>query len=294
MDGTMKVHLFKVVRHDNTEPLENLLQRISQDAIEARLRVVGTHDVRIENVTQDRNGNWLLDFGMLRYAHGPGRARRDKPIIGFEFEDGETFGEETAALYNPQSGCMLVQYNHFGVRSGAIQSYLDNYDRGRANAYELAVVFDKETERKLATKNFFSRLSVTMAVSRLSQDDRDAKVSLSDAISIGGKYGARNISFSMSMGPGRNEDGLDSRGIKRALKWVNGILRDGDNAISKAEVVCKENPDGIAEVLDLVKQRLAISVTTPLGADRRFAQEDRWKGLARAHRSWNDIIRDLA
>lgn len=293
MDGRMKVHLFKVVRHDNTEPLEDLLGRVSRDGIEARLRVVGAHDVRIENVGRDRNGYWLLDFGMLRYEHGPGRACRDKPIVGFDFDEGEAFGEETAALYDPKSGCMLVQYNHFGVRSGSIQNYLCNYDHGKANTYELAVVFDKETERKLATKTFFTRLSVTMAVSRLTQDDRDAKVALSDAIAIGGEYGARNISFSMSMGPGKN-NGLDSGSVKRALKWVKGVLHAEENAISKAEVVCKENPDGIAEVLDLVQQRLAISLDDiPLGEDLRFSQDDRWKGLLRARRGWDDIIRNL-
>lgn len=293
MDGRMKIHLFKVVRHDNTEPLEDLLGRISEDDIGTRLRVVGAHEVRAENIGRDRGGYWLLDFGMLRHEHGPGRARKDKPIIGFEFEEGEAFGEETAALYDPKSACMLVQYNHFGVRSGSIQNYLSNYDHGKANAYELAVVFDKEIERKLATKTFFTRLSVSMAVSRLTQADRDAKVALSDAISIGGEYGARNISFSMSMGPGKH-NGLDSNSIKRALKWVKGIIHDEENAISKAEVVCKENPDGIAEVLDLVQQRLTISLDDiPLGDDLRFAQDDRWKGLLRARRAWDDIIRNL-
>lgn len=293
MDGRMKIHLFKVVRHENTEPLEDLLTRVSADDIEARLRVVGSHDVRIENVGRDRGGYWMLDFGMLRYEHGPGRARKDRPIVGFDFEEGEAFGEETAALYDPRSGCMLVQYNHFGVRSGAIQKYLCSYDPGMANAYELAVVFDHDTERKLAAKTFFTRLSVTMAVSRLTEADRDAKVALSEAISIGGEYGARNISFSMSMGPGRH-NGLDSVGIKKALKWVKGILHAEESAISKAEVVCKENPDGVAEVLDLVQQRLTISLNDiPLGEDLRFSQDDRWRGLLRARRAWDDVIRNL-
>lgn len=293
MNGRMKIHLFKVVRHDNTEPLEDLLGRIAGDDIEAKLRVAGAHEVRAEAVTKNSGGYWLLDFGMLRHEHGPGRARRDKPIIGFDFEDGEAFGEETAALYDPKRGCMLIQYNHFGVRSGSIQNYLSNYDHGRANAYELAVVFDKETERKLATKTFFTRMSVTMAVSRLTKEDHDAKVALSDAILIGGEYGARNISFSMSMGPGKH-NGLDSGSVKRALNWVKGILHAEENAISKAEVVCKENPDGIAEVLDLVKQRLTISLDDiPLGDDLRFSQDDRWKGLLRARRAWDNVILNL-
>lgn len=293
MLGKMKIHLFRVVRHDNTEPLEDLLGRMVGDDIEARVRVVGSHDVRAERLEVDASGLWFLDFGMLRYEHGPGRARKDEPIIGFDFEEGEAFGEETAAIYDPQSGCMLVQYNHFGVRSGSIQSYLSSYDNYKANAYELAVVFDKEIERKLSTKTFFTRMSVTMAVSRLTGEDRDAKVPLSEAISIGGEYGAKNITFSMSMGPGRH-DGLDTGSVKKALKWVKGILHAEENAISKAEVVCKENPDGIAEVLDLVQQRLAISLNDiPLGDDLRFSQDDRWKGLLRARRAWSSIIRDL-
>lgn len=293
MNGRMKVHLFKVGRHDNSELLETLLQRISDNKIEDRLRSVGSHEIRVENIAKSRDGYWLLDFGMLRYEHGPGRARKDQPIIGFDFEEGEAFGEETAALYDPKSGCMLVQYNHFGVRSGSIQKYLCDYDPGKANAYELAVVFDREIERKLATKTFFSKLSVSMAVSRLTAADRDAKIPLSQAIAIGGEYGARNVTLSISMGPGKH-NGLDAGSIKKTLAWVKGILHAEEDAISRAEVICKENPDGIAEVLDLVQQRLTVALDDiPLGKDWRFPQKDRWSGLHRARRAWDDIIRNL-
>lgn len=293
MDGRMKVHLFKVSHHENTEPLENLLTRIAADPIEDRFRVVGVHDARVENIVKRKDGLWLLDFGMMRYEHGPGRARKEEPIVGFDFEEGEAFGEETAALYDPHSRCMLVQYNHFGVRSGSIQKYLCDYDHGAANAYELAVVFDREVERKLATKTFFSRISISMAVSRLTEADRDDGVPLSEAIGIGGDYGGRHVNISIGMGPGRH-NGLDSGSVKKTLAWIKRQLRAESDAISKAEVVCKENPDGITEVLDLVHQRLVVSLDDiPLGDDLRFSQDDRWKGLLRARRAWADIIRNL-
>lgn len=289
----MKVHMFKVIRHEESDRLEEVLKAIASDDLGARLRMIGNHEIRVEDIKKTRDGLWLMDFGMLRYEHGPGRAHRARPITGFDFDDGEGFGEETAALFDPAHRCMLVQYNHHGVRSGSIQQYLCQYDASKANLYELAVVYDRETERKLATKTFFSRLSVSMAVSRLSEADRDAGIPLSEAIGIGGEYGARQITLTLSMGQGKHS-GLDSGGIKKALRWVKGMLRADDDAITKAEVTCKENADGIAEVLDLVQQRLTLGFDDiTIGDDLRFPLDERWERLMRAHRGWSSIIRDL-
>lgn len=293
MRGKMKVHLFKVVQHDLSDPLEDLLKAIRGDDLEARLRMIGSHEIRVEDIKKTREGLWLMDFVKFRNEHGPGRAHRTKPITGFDFEADEAFGEETAALYDPAHKCMLVQYNHSGVRSGSIQQYLCQYDASKANLYDLAVVFDHETERKLASKTFFSRLAVSMAVSRLTEADRDAGIPLSEAIGIGGEYGAKQVSLTLSMGPGKH-NGLDSGEIKNALRWVKKLLRTEDDAITRAEVTCKENADGIAEVLDLIHQRLTLGFDDiNKGADLRYPLDERWERLIRAHRGWSNTIRNL-
>lgn len=293
MDGSIKVHLYQVRESHNTVPLETLLQQIRADALDERLRTVGVRDIRAEEVKRREDGLWLLDFAMLRFENGPARAHRHKPMRGFEFEDGEGFGEETAALYDPERKCLIVQYNHFGVRSGAIQRYLSEYDRRHANAYELAVVFDHDVERKLATKNYFSKISIAMATTKLNARDVNDRIPLSRAVDIAGDYGARNVAITVSMGPGRH-DGLDSKGIKRTLNWIRDTLGRDDGSVSRAEVICKENPDGISEVLDLVQQRLTMRLEDiGMDTDLRLRQEDRWKGLMRAHRGWADVIRNL-
>lgn len=287
----MKVHLFKVTWDDNTTALPRVLQRITHDPIEDRLRSIGTHEVRIEDIRNERGHEWLLDFGRLRFEHGPGRARRDAQIQGFRFRDGEGFGEETAALYDARTRYMAVQYNHDGVRAGTIQEYLSSYLANEANAYELAVTFDHDAERRLERKTYFSRFSVGVAVERMGVDDRHAGVPLMDAIGIGRDIGARRLNIELSMGPGRSGHGLDRHAVDRIHRWIRRTLRQDAESITEAKFSGRDNLDAETEVIDLIHQRLVQEFDDiHVGPDLRYPREDRWRALRRAMRGWSDLI----
>ncbi|MGH8855258.1 MAG: hypothetical protein ACREWI_13385, partial [Telluria sp.] len=54
MANDMRVHLFRVRTMDGAEPLADLLTRIKADALDARLRKIGYHEMRLESVAQCR------------------------------------------------------------------------------------------------------------------------------------------------------------------------------------------------------------------------------------------------
>ncbi len=84
--------------------------------------------VRIEKLTTRSNDAAcetykLVDFVKFRDTHGPGKASRIHALSDIDFAPDEYFGEETAALYVPETRWFLVQYNHYGVRSSAMAAY---------------------------------------------------------------------------------------------------------------------------------------------------------------------------
>lgn len=287
----MKVHLYKVREHENSMPLDQLLRQIRRNPLEDRLRLVGAQSVRIEDLVQ-KDGLWFIDFLRLRYDHGPGRAHAERGVEGFEFEDGEGFGEETAALFDPANGFMAIQYNHFGVRSGTIQTYLSEYHQNHVNAYELMVKFDPEAERRLARQNLFTRLDFSIDVGRMSAADRAAGRSVSQALSFGRTFGAEKISISLSMGPGKKKGkALNDRVIGDAIAWIKERVHEKDDYLVSAEVAAKENPDSATEIIDLVAHRLTTVIgDLKLGRDLRYPVVARWDGLARAYNGWRNIV----
>lgn len=93
MAEKIKVHAFSVVPFEEREPLEVLLQEISEYPLEERIRTVGATDYRIEHISIGEDGLWYLDFGKFRSGHGPGAASRDTPIRGFDFGDSNEIGQ---------------------------------------------------------------------------------------------------------------------------------------------------------------------------------------------------------
>lgn len=148
----MKIHAFKVTKEDKTADLADVLKLVhAEKKLDKRIRLINRAELRIDSI-ELRDGVWFLDFVKFRQTQGPGRGKKKAKTEGFEFKRGESFAEETAALYDPATNYMLVQYNHSGVRAGSIAQYLSDYDGASANIYSLNPKYDPETERKLQQK----------------------------------------------------------------------------------------------------------------------------------------------
>lgn len=286
----MKVHAYKVDFTDGSQPLEEVLQKIEyENHLIERIRMINQVELRAESVSQ-LDGLWLMDFVRIRTSHGPGKVGRNSEVEGFEFDEEEGFGEETAALYDPASGYILVQYNHFGVRAGAIADYLSAYDGIENNLYTFNPKYDEDVERRLLNHGITRKISFCLDVTKMSQQDRQRGRPLSEAIDYGRENGADKIKVEISVQGERNRS--LAQGALDSLSALRSILGQNPDAVTKLEVSGKENQDSVTEALDLIAHRLSVEFNDlVLGADLRYPRDERWRALIRAKNGWRQVLR---
>lgn len=283
----MKIHAFKVDASENSQKLEDVLKGIQKDKIGARVRLVNGSEVRVDSIDQ-RGGVWLMDFVKFRQTQGPGKGSRNSKVVGFEFKKGESFAEETAALFDPANGYLLIQYNHSGIRAGAISQYLGEYYQAANNIYDLKPKFDPDVERKLLKKVIKKSFSFRIDVTEMTEQDLKRGVALKDAINLGKGSSAGLVTVALAAG-GTKDNGLGGK-IVEMLQAVRELAALNPPAVKSVKIAGKENEDAATEVLDLLVQRLSVDLDIKPGPDLRLPLEDRWKGLLRARASWREIL----
>lgn len=288
MSNSLKIHAFRVNRYEGTPPLETVLSQIaSEQSLERRIRIINRADIRAD-ACELRNGYWFLDFVRFR-QQGPGRVGRDSEIEGFEFEEDQGFGEETGALFDPATGYILIQYNHYGVRAPSVADYFCAFDGIANNVYSFVPKYDEDVERRLTTQGITRKISFGIDISRMSQQDLQRGRSLSEALEYGRGSGADKIKIEISV-QGERSRGLSSR----ALETIGSLLSINSNnpdIVTSLEVSGKENAESVTEVLDLIAHRLCIEFNDlHIGADLRYAREDRWARLQRARSAWERLL----
>jgi hypothetical protein len=288
MPANVIVHLFKVNRHEGTLELPDVLQQIAGDPLNARSRMAKGSKVRAEILDRARNGHWYLDFVKFRLGqHGPGRVSDAEPLRGIDLEADETWGEDTAALYIPQSDYMLVQFNYIGVRSSAIAEYLSVYDNRAANVYSLDVHLDQEAERKYQRQRIVTKVEVGIDLTKMNAQDRDAGRSLQDIADLGTEYGGDRVYITIAA------EARDKRrhllpGIRGAIQRLRRAVPD--DALIRAQTSGREAPDAPIETVDLIEQKLTYSEEVTLDGDGRVDFRVRRNVLRNAYTLWQGQV----
>lgn len=297
MAGRMRVQLFKARQQDQATPVEKVIEQISKDEIEDRLRLVADKRVRLEDVEKrgsDDDPHWVLNFTLLRFDHGPGKSHIKKKTEGFRLERDEGFGEETAALFLPKTGHLVLQYNHFGPRIGTIQNYLNAYLANDVCGCDFQVIYDKGVEQKLLKKQHFSSISVGMAVSKVTAADKQDGMILEEAIDKAEMAGANIMDIRFSMGPGKN-DGLDNKFVTQTVNAIQKLMKRNKASVRKAEVAGKADNESRMEIINLINPTLTVDFDDlEIGTDRRYPVADRWERLSLAAVGWSKQIEDTA
>lgn len=290
MKQKMKVFLYNVKEHDPaTHSLAELLDNVLITPLEDRLKLVNGIEIRIESISKNSDGFYLIDFVVFRNQHGPGKGSRMSPVQGFTFEDGESFCEQTACLYDPKKGYLALQYNHYGVRSMAIQNYFSSYLDDPDFTFELLPKYDDDTMRRFNNKASTKRVEFTIDTRFMTAADRKANVSLNNALNIGDTSGGEKISIQISAGLGSKKSLKES-----ALKLIEKLRLksiDDPDAVKKLKVGIQENIDGKTVLLDLIGHRLRQEFTNMLaGKDLRFPQQDRYDAVTKAYNGWKKLL----
>lgn len=284
----MKIHAFKLHSEPDSAPLEEVLEFIqSESKLDKRIRIVNRASLRVDSI-ECRDGLWYMNFVKFRESQGPGKGKKKAVTEGFDFKKGESFAEETAALYDPATGYMLVQYNHSGVRSASIAVYLSKYDEDAANIYDLNPKYDPDTERKLQQQAIKKSLSFKIDVSKMTSDDLKNGVALSKAVEFGSGCNAGVIDIEISAG---SRKGRLKGQINNLLDNLLSLARERPEAVKSVKIGGKESDDAAVEVLDLLAERLYVEYSDiKPGLDLRLPLEDRWQGLLKARNRWKRIL----
>lgn len=115
MRSSHPMHVYPTVsRSENLPLLETLIETVGAHPLEKRMRQVTTQPIRMEDpLPPDEKFKqvWRLSFLKFR-AEGFGRVSPNRAAESIPLADGESFSEDTAALYDPDSKTLVVQYNH--------------------------------------------------------------------------------------------------------------------------------------------------------------------------------------
>lgn len=285
----MKVHAFGVKKYDNSGIFEDLLRQVEADGLMARVRPIGAHDMRIEHI-QQKDGLWFFDFGKFRQQHGPGKASKSTPIQGFVFKQGEVFCEETACLYVPASGHLLIQYNHHGARAGTIQDYFNIYDQNNSYGFGFLPKYDETVEKKFKDRSAIKKILFEIDPRYLSQSDRVSGTALTQALDIGNESGGEKVELVISAG--RAKKSTLRNFIDKTAETLKNMAGTNPDAVTKLRVGVVENLDSNMETIDLIAQRLVHEFgDIPVGADLRMPRDDRYKALVRAYNAWKPLLK---
>lgn len=288
----MKIHAFKVSTHVDSDSIETVLQAIKETInLRERIRTVSDQKYRIEAIDKDAEGVWLMDFVKFREGAGPGKTHPDRLTQGFQFGDSECFGEETAALYNPNNGHFLIQYNHSGARYTTISDYINNYCTVQLSDCKLLPVFDTETEEKYKKKSQFRKLEFTIAAKKMSKLDKQNKMGLSQVLDLGRSHGGEKISVTIMSGRSRNSV-LSLQQVRNTINAIKGCMKADDSAVSKLEASGRDADGFPLEVLDFLGRRLGLEYDIEPGEDRRLAFNTRCSYLKSAHQEWKERLGD--
>lgn len=274
----MKIHAYKVVpEREDSQPLEQRLAERDGQSLAERLFCQGGLKLRLEN-HQQRHGLVELNFVSFRLSTAPVRLAEDRPLAEIDIAEDESFGEETACLYDPGSRYMLVQYNHYGPRSGAIRDYLAYRQDGKTYYYTFAAKLSPASEQRIRNLGVVSRVDVAIAIPNLPDDARH--LSVDSAINLARANGAQRLELALA-----SRQGLV---IRSTTDWLLGLYRHfSQGEIQKLTVRGSDGDDSPRETIDLLADRLCLDQPLTHRAGRRLPLDMRLEALHQAYGQWS-------
>jgi len=282
MRGKMKMFLYEI---SNQISIVDAINRIKSLPMQDRVRNISGYDMKLEEVSCSQiNGDdiFLMDFCKHRNS-GPGLAKTDAKIQGFNLATDEAFGEMTAALYDPATHFIAIQYNHYGPRAGSIAKYLSKFVRGKRLTFEPRLKDDVLAE--IEKKQYNASFSFRFAPAHLTKEHRK-KLAMSTTIKDLEQMGENVGEVEITVKKGRDSKGM--MGQIPFMKSLLGISTEAGGAIKSAKVKGAMTPEDEPELLDILNAKIS-DERGGLAANPRtkmYAFEDRCELLKASFRSW--------
>lgn len=300
-DAQIKIQKFAVNRMKGTPPLEDLLKNIGSDKIAARARTIHGTRYRLDDITHEvADDIWCLNFVRNRTGHGPGKFANAAAISGFTFGADESFGEDTAALFDPKTRFIYIQYNHVGMRHSSIEQYLSSYTGG-TSVYTVKPKLELNMERQFQKTDIIRRLELGFDITKMTAADRAAGQSLASMASVGSDMDADKLFITMSISSRDPTKRLSMQKIKDGVAKILPLA--SKDALIKARAYGGEEPavtqvpvgkkgktkkkvaPADFEVIDLLDQIIETKTDIKLGADFRMPLNARYNALKLARKT---------
>lgn len=227
---------------------------------------------------------YVLDFAKQREV-GPGKLGHAAPIAGIQMSQGESFGEETAAIYVPAKKWLLVLHNQFGIGSARIAEYFNALDPGSSRhlMYSIHPRLDPTTMARLnGMKNLVS-VEVNATVDALDATQSTVGVAVAAATK---PAGTNKLSIKFSANATRQKTHfLNARSMVSMVKK----LATQNSGVSVLRVKGEDPSAGTKDqVIDLIEHKLKRKYRADELAitNNRYTPGSRWDMLERALIGW--------
>ena len=283
----MKIFLFEV---EEQKDWSQVITRIRGLPMRERVKTISGYEMKLEDIKSKKVGGdvFLMDFCKHRES-GPGRAKLDDKTKGFKLKVDERFGEMTALLYDPKTHFVVIQYNHYGPRPGAIAEYLSEF-------VDDSLIFVPRLKddilAEIDKKQFNTSLSFAYSSASLTESHKKMLgigVTVENLNEIGSNVGEVEITIKK----GRSRSNRMENQTKFLRKILN-IFTKNENAIKSAKITGSMTPYDKPEVLDILNARIFKEIgDLQIDQDSKmYSFESRCNLLIRSFEEWkqSDII----
>ena len=286
----MKIFLYEV---GGRASIEKTIADIGNREMWERVENISGSKIKLEEVKEEKiagSNVFLMDFCKHREA-GPGRAKDNEEIRGFDLEEDEAFGEMTAALYDPKTNFIVIQYNHHGPRAGSIAEYFSRFSADDSQV-EFHPRLKDNILAEIDKKQYNTKLSFSYSSALLTRAHREELGMSSILINLekvaGGEVGEVEITFKKARGGRHNKMEGQTSFIKKLLR----ISKDKNNGecLKSAKVVGGMTPEDKPELLDILNAKIT-EERTGLVRDKKtkmYTFKSRCKLLAGSFESWRE------
>ena len=291
MTRNVTVNLFKVNHAARTQALADTLEEFAALPLDRRWR----SDIRLDQIEAVQGDHSIphlayhLDFAKERPV-GPGRLSAAQPVADVGLSRGEQFGEETAALFLPHKGWLLMLHNQYGVGPSRMASYFNALDPGNADRhfdYEIQPMIDQHALERMKAMGGFSRVHVTASVGAFEELDDEVSESVFQAASA---TRAMRVELQLKANAKHKRGGRLNTQIARG--FINGLL-GRDAGVYKIKVTgSDQDMDASDRVIDLIQQKIRRSYpdTQLKLVNHRYTYGSKIALLRRACHGWLDAM----
>jgi hypothetical protein len=248
-------------------------------------------DIRLDNIVKAPADpgrklpeRYHLNFTKKRNI-GPGKLGTTAPISDIHLQQGEDFGEETAAIYVPSKKILLVLHNQNGVGPSRMMAYLNALDPGTNRYFDYVAgprLDAKVMSRLNGMRNILS-VDVTTTVDALQASADGVAIPLAQA-----SRAALAKKVTLSLIANDTKKKTNFLGIRAAINFVKSMSKQGDD-VTKLQVKGEDPTTGAKDqMINLLQHKVkqTFKASDLVIQNHRYTEQSRLFLLDRALKLW--------